>query len=113
MIAKTDIISITTLFVNNILPASAITIISAIKLFKKCAKIGTKILSVLKYKTAIQTAKINAAVMLPKLCSDANKIDVITIEKSNGIIKFSLFNKTPLKINSSEIGEIKTVVITP
>lgn len=51
--------------------------------------------------------------MLPKLCSNTNKIDITTIEKSNKIIKFSLFNKTPLKINSSEIGEIKTVVITP
>ncbi len=43
------------------------TILSAKRLFKKCANIGTKILSVFKYKIAIQTAKIKAEKIDPKL----------------------------------------------
>ncbi len=66
-IAKIDMTIMTKLFVNKILPESTITILSAIRLFKKCAKIGTRILSVFKYKIAMQIAKINAEIILPKL----------------------------------------------
>ncbi len=112
-IAKIDIIIITPSFVNKTFPVSITTIISAIRLFKKCAKIGISTLSVFRYKIAIQTAKINAAVILPKLCNIQNSKDEITIENDNGTINFSLFNKTPLKISSSLIGEINTVAIKP
>ena len=83
------------------------------RLFKKCAKTGTRILSVFKYKIVIQIAKINADIILPKLCRAANKTDEINIEKVMGRINFNLFNKTPLKINSSETGEIKTTITNP
>lgn len=63
--AKIDTNPITTPFVNKILPESTNTIVSAIKLFKKCAKIGTRILSVFKYKMDMQIAKINAAEIFP------------------------------------------------
>ena len=55
-------------------------------------------------------AKINAEVMLPKVCIDANSSEEISIANNVGTITFNLFNKTPLKINSSEMGEINTVV---
>ena len=42
---------------------------------------------------------------------DANSNEVINIANNVGTIAFSLFNKTPLKINSSEIGEINTVAM--
>lgn len=59
----------------------------------------------------MQTAKMNAAIIPPKLCRDANNIDEINIEKDIGTINFNLFNKTPLNINSSAIGERITIVI--
>ena len=59
----------------------------------------------------MQIAKINAEMMLPKGCMDANSNEVINTENNVGKIIFNLFNKTPLKINSSEIGEITTVAI--
>ena len=39
---------------------------------------------------------------------DANSNEVINIANNVGTIAFSLFNKTPLKINSSEIGDMNT-----
>ena len=63
--AKRDIIPITRPFVNRTFAVSKITILSANRLFKKCAKIGTRILSVLRYKMAMHIAKMNAATMLP------------------------------------------------
>ena len=109
--AKMDIRKITRPFVNKMFVVSAMTIDSANRLFKKCAKIGTRILSVFKYRMAMQIAKINAEMMLPKGCMDANNNEVINTENKVGKIIFNLFNKTPLKINSSEIGEITTVAI--
>ena len=101
----------TRLFVNKEFVVSAITMDSANRLFKKCAKIGTMILSVFKYRIAMQTAKINADMMLPKGCIDANNKEVTSTEINVGRINLILFNKTPLKINSSEIGEMNTVAI--
>lgn len=111
--ARRDIISITMPLANRILLISKITMHSAIKLFKKCAKIGTSILPVFKYKIAIQIAKINADVTDPKLCKNANNNEEITIENEIEVNALNLFNKTPLKINSSKIGEKNTVVIKP
>lgn len=62
---------------------------------------------------AIQNAKINADVMEPKLCKAANNREVITIANFVGTNKFILFNITPLKINSSLIGETTIIAITP
>lgn len=64
-IAKRDITPITRPFVNRTFAVSTITMLSANRLFKKCAKIGTKILSVFRYKIAIHIAKMNAEIMLP------------------------------------------------
>ena len=111
--AKIDIAKITRSFVNKMFVVSTRTIDSASKLFKKCAKIGTRILSVFKYKIVIQIAKINAEIMLPKGCIDANNNEVIKTENNVGRIIFNLFSRTPLKINSSEIGEMITVAIKP
>lgn len=113
MTARTDTMKTTEGFVNKISDVSAMTMISANRLFRKCAKIGTRMLSVFKYRIAMHIAKINAEIILPKLCMDANSRDVINIENKVGTILPSLFNKTPLKISSSEIGEITTVVIKP
>ena len=63
--AKKEITKITGVLVNKTLFTSKITMLSARKLFKKCANIGTAILSVLTYKMAMQIANINAAIMLP------------------------------------------------
>ena len=46
--AKMDTMRTTKAFVNKIPAVSAMTMLSANKLFKKCAKIGTRILSVFK-----------------------------------------------------------------
>ena len=72
---------------------------------------GTKIFSLFKYSNAMHTPKINAEKMLPKLWRDANNIDETNIAKTGGTINFSLFNRTPLKINSSAKGETKTIEI--
>ena len=101
----------TRLFVNKACVVSAITMDSANRLFKKCAKIGTMILSVFKYRIAMQIAKINADMMLPKGCIDANNNEVTNTEINVGRTNLNLFNKTPLKISSSEIGEMNTVAI--
>ena len=108
--AKMDTMRTTKVFVNKMPAVSAMTMLSANKLFKKCAKIGTRILSVFKQRIAMHIAKINAEVMLPKVCMDANSSEEISIANNVGTITFNLFNKTPLKINSSEMGEINTVV---
>lgn len=108
---KKEITPITKVFVNKRFPESNITILSAIKLFKKCATIGTNIFSVLIYKIDIHKAKINAEVIFPKPCKAANNNEVINIDMTVGTINFNLLNKTPLKINSSEIGEIITVAM--
>ena len=63
--AKIDTVRTTEPSVNNILAVSAMTMLSAIRLFKKCAKIGTRILSVFKYRIAMHIAKINAEIILP------------------------------------------------
>lgn len=65
MTAKTETVMTTLLFVNNILFTSKITMISASRLFKKCAKIGTNTLSVFRYRIAMHIEKTNAAIMLP------------------------------------------------
>jgi hypothetical protein len=57
--------------------------------------------------------KMKAEVMLPKLCSEAKSSDEIKTAKSVGTANFNLFKNTPLKINSSEIGETITVAIRP
>lgn len=109
--ARTDTVPITIPFVNSIFAVSRMTMLSANRLFRKCAKIGTRILSVFKYRMAMQIAKINADEILPKGCMDANNRDVINIENIVGTTSLSLFNRTPLKISSSEIGEMITVAI--
>ena len=65
--AKDDITIITISFVNSTLFESRKTIVSANRLFRKWANIGTKMLSVLRYSTAMQTAKTKAENMDPKL----------------------------------------------
>ena len=65
MTANIDIAPMTTSFVNRRLLTSARTIISASRLFRKCAKIGIRMFSVFRYRMAMQIAKINADVMLP------------------------------------------------
>lgn len=111
MIAKIDTAKITIPFVNKTFVVSTKTMDSANRLFKKCAKIGTMILSVFKYRMAMQIAKINADMMLPKGCIDANNNEVTSTEINVGRTNLNLFNKTPLKISSSEIGEMNTVAI--
>lgn len=106
MTARMEIAPITKVFVNKISPESKTTIASAMRLFKKCAKIGTKILSVFKYRIAIQTPNMKAEKMLPNPCRDAKISDEINIANVVGTISFNLFRKTPLKISSSEIGEM-------
>lgn len=111
IMAKTDITNITVLFVNKRLPLSKNTMLSAKRLFRKWAKIGTTILSVLTYKMAMHIAKMNAEVMLPKVCMEANSNEVTNMESVKGITNLNLFNKTPLNINSSEIGDTITVAM--
>ena len=65
MAANIDITPMTTSFVNRRLLTSARTIISASRLFRKCAKIGIRMFSDFRYKRAMQIAKINAEMMLP------------------------------------------------
>ena len=55
--------------------------------------------------------KINAENIDPKLWRAANSKEDINTAKTAGTINCSLFKKTPLKINSSEIGEINIVAI--
>lgn len=111
MMAKNEMAQITILFVNKTLSTSKTTMHSANKLFKKCAKIGTRILSVFRYRIAMQIAKTNAEIMLPKVCIAANKSELSNMEIDRGITNLNLFNMTPLKINSSERGETITVAI--
>ena len=113
MIASTDTAITTLPLLNKTLLESTKTIISAIRLFKKCAKIGTSILSVLTYKIAIQRAKMKAEIMFPYECKEANNREDIKIAKSGGTTNFNLFRNTPRNRSSSEIGEIKTVEIKP
>ena len=108
-IAKKETHPMTTPSVNSRLFVSKNTMLSAMRLFKKCANIATTILSVLIYRIAMQIEKMNAAVIFPKVWNAANSSDVINIEKSGGTIMFSLFIKMPLKNNSSKTGDIKTV----
>ena len=108
-----DTIQITALFVNKILPLSKNTMVSANRLFRKWAKIGTRILLVFIYKMAMHIAKTKAEIMLPYGCIEANNNEAISIESVAGIINLNLFNRTPLNISSSEIGDIITVVMKP
>ena len=55
--------------------------------------------------------KINAENIDPKLWRAANSKEDINTAKTAGTINCNLFKKTPLKINSSEIGEINIVAI--
>lgn len=59
----------------------------------------------------MQIPNTNAEIMLPKLWRAPNNSDEAKSEKITGVINLNLFNKTPLKINSSTIGEITTVEI--
>ena len=108
-IAKKETHPMTTLFVNSRLFVSKTTMLSAMKLFKKCANIATTILSVLIYRIAMQIEKTNAEVIFPKVCNAAKRRDIINIEKSGGTIMFNLFIKIPLKNSSSKTGDMKTV----
>ena len=108
--AKIDITIITKVLLNKTLLESRTIIISANKLFKKWANIGTTILSVFKYKIDTQIAKINAEKIDPKLWSDAKNTEETNTENIKGINNFNLFRKTPLNINSSEIGATTTIV---
>jgi adenine specific DNA methylase Mod len=65
--AKTDIIETTTSLVKRIFCESKTTIISAKRLFRKWAKIATKILPVFRYRIEMQIPKIKAENMEPKL----------------------------------------------
>ena len=65
MTANIDTAPMTTSFVNRRLLTSARTIISANRLFRKCAKIGTSMLPVFRYRMAMQIAKMKAEVTLP------------------------------------------------
>lgn len=107
--AKKETHPMTTSLVNIKLFTSRITMLSAMKLFKKWAKIATTILSVLIYRMAMQIEKTNAEVMFPKVCNDANSSEEISIEKSVGTIRFNLFISIPLKNSSSKTGDMKTV----
>ena len=62
---------------------------------------------------AMHNAKIKADITLPKGCKEANSNEEINIANSVGTINFNLLSKTPLNINSSEIGETKMVAIKP
>ena len=64
--AKMDMSKITEEFVNRSLPESRIRIVSANRLFKKWARIGTRIFSVFRYRTATQIPKTNAEKIDPK-----------------------------------------------
>lgn len=112
-IDNNDMVKMAVLFVNKTFAVSRKTMLSASRLFKKCAKIGTRILSVFRYRIAMQIEKMNAEQMLPKPCIDAKSSDEINIENVIGTMSFNLFNRTPLKINSSEIGEMSTVATNP
>lgn len=59
----------------------------------------------------MQIPNTNAEIMPPKLWSAPNNNDEAKSEKMTGVINLNLFNKTPLKINSSTIGEMTTVEI--
>lgn len=109
MIAKTETMQTSRLLLKSNFWLSMPTITSANKLFKKCANIGTIILSVFKYRIATHIAKTNAEIILPYEWSIANNREEIKIANTVGRIIFSLFKITPLKINSSDNGEIRTV----
>ena len=66
-------------------------------------------LSVFKYRIAMQIPNTNAEIMLPKLCRDPNNNEEIKTANIVGVTNLNLDNKTPLNTNSSEIGEIITV----
>ena len=66
-IARTETQPTTRLFLNMTLEASNVKMISAKKLFRKCANIGTSILFDFRYKIHMQQAKTMADIMLPKL----------------------------------------------
>ena len=53
----------------------------------------------------MHTANMNAEVIDPKVCREANNKEVIKIANCVGTNNFSLFNITPLNISSSLIGE--------
>lgn len=111
--AKIETEYITVKLVNKIFWVSNATILSAERLFKKWEKIGTKILSVFKYNKAMQIANMKAEVIEPKLWREANNNEVINIANFVGKNNFILFSITPLKINSSLIGETTTIAIKP
>ena len=92
---------------------SAKSMPSAKRLFKKCAKIGTKILSVFRYKIAMHIANMNAEVIEPKVWREANNREVIKIANFVGTNNFNLFNITPLNISSSQIGDMTMIAMTP
>ena len=59
----------------------------------------------------MQIPNTNAEIMLPKLWSAPNNNEEANSEQITGVINLNLFNKTPLKINSSTMGEMTTVEI--
>ena len=65
IMAKIEITNITFQSLNIKLLKSRANIISAKRLFKKCANIGTNMFSVFKYNMAMHTAKTTAENMLP------------------------------------------------
>ena len=68
-------------------------------------------LSVFKYKIAIQIPNTTAEIIPPKLWRDPNNNEEIAMANVVGTKSFNLDSNTPLKINSSQIGEIITVEI--
>ena len=80
-------------------------------LFRKCTLIGTKILSVFKYKIHMQIPKINALVIPPNSCPIPNINEEIIIAGIIPVLIFSLLNKIPLKTSSSSNGAKIIVII--
>ena len=70
-------------------------------------------LSVLIYKIHIHNPKTNAETILPYPWRTPKHNEDIKITTLTGTTNFNLFKIIPLKIISSEIGEIKTVPIRP
>ena len=112
-IARTETQPTTRLFLNMTLEASNVKMISAKKLFRKCANIGTSILFDFRYKIHMQQAKTMADIMLPKLWNAPNKKEDIIIANDNGTINLNLFKNSPLNSNSSDIGAMINLERSP
>lgn len=111
--ARTETQPTTRSFLNMALEASNVKMISAKRLFRKCANIGRSILFVFKYKIHMQQAKTMADIMLPKLWNAPNRKEDIIIANDNGTINLNLFKKSPLNSNSSEIGAMINLEKSP